>query len=445
MKDLNKYRGCLIGGAAGDALGYAVEFLDYDSIVQKYGSRGITEYALRNGVAEISDDTQMTMFTANGLLLGTTRGNMRGVFGSYPSYIEFCYGDWLRTQTEAYPLKGDFHYSWLVNMKELFNFRAPGHTCMSALASSEHGTIENPINQSKGCGGVMRVAPIGLYFGDKDYSIEEVDRIGAETAAITHGHELGYIPAAACVHMIHLVSHDDVPLLDAVLDMRESIGKQYAGAKHLPEFIRLIDKAVALSRSSQDDVDAIRQLGEGWVAEETLAIAIYCALKYENDFDKALIAAVNHSGDSDSTGAVTGNILGAYLGLDKIPSKYLDNLELKDVILELADDLYNDCQMSEYDTYYDEKWAKKYIEMTYKPKTTPVGSKQPKYNAETVKNMIHYAAQMPDPSSGKTKEDMQRFVKQMTEPETLDMLCRIANILESEDDTEAEGNNDGKF
>lgn len=85
-----------------------------------------------------------------------------------------------------------------------------------------------------------------------------------------------------------------------------------------------------------EDPDAVRELGQGWVAEETLAIAIYCSMKYSEDFDKALIASVNHSGDSDSTGAVTGNIVGAYLGLKGIPKKYLDNLELREVICKVA-------------------------------------------------------------------------------------------------------------
>ena len=127
-----------------------------------------------------------------------------------------------------------------------------------------------------------------------------------------------------------------------------------------------MEKAIRLSREDLDDLDAIYKIGQGWVAEETLAIAIYCALKYSNDFEKAIIASVNHSGDSDSTGSVTGNILGAYLGLSKIPQKFLDNLELKDVITEIADDLYNDCQMNERSSYYDEKWIKKYVDFSYR-------------------------------------------------------------------------------
>ena len=139
MKNIDKYRGCLIGGAAGDALGYAVEFLDDAAIFSKYGENGITEYSLVNGVAEISDDTQMTLFTANALLLGTTRGMTRGIMGSYPSYISLCYKEWLRTQYEQFPLNEEYSYTWLINVPELFARRAPGNTCISAkMVQMEH-------------------------------------------------------------------------------------------------------------------------------------------------------------------------------------------------------------------------------------------------------------------------------------------------------------------
>jgi len=368
MKNIDKYRGCLIGGAAGDALGYAVEFLDEDAIFSRYGEMGITEYALVNGTAQISDDTQMTLFTATGLLCGTTRGMTRGIMGKYASYINHSYNDWYRTQTESYPLPQEYHYSWLVNIPELFFCRAPGNTCLSAIKDKRYGTIDEPINQSKGCGGVMRVAPIGLYFDGKKRSITEIDMIGAEAAALTHGHPLGYIPAAALVHIIHLVAHNDgISLLDAVIDMQKAMAHQFSKDKYLPDFLRLIDKAIDFSERDMDDLAAIKALGEGWVAEETISIAVYCSLKYSDDFDKALIASVNHGGDSDSTGAVTGNIVGAYLGLKGIPPKYLDTLELKEVILTIADDLYNDCKISEYGSDRDEVWEQKYIHNFYVP------------------------------------------------------------------------------
>ena len=354
MKSIDKYRGCLIGGAAGDALGYAVEFLSEGMIFSRYGESGITEYELTNGVAQISDDTQMTLFTANGLLYAAAHA----MTGNFAGCIELCYKDWLKTQSESFPVDTEKCCSWLVNEQRLFSRRAPGVTCMSALSAKKCGTMAEPINDSKGCGGGMRVAPIGLYFEEGSMPLDEIDRIGAEAAALTHGHELGYIPAAALVHVISLVVHsDDMTLLDAVLDMRKAISRQFANAEHIGEFLKLIDRAVELSQADMDDIEAIHALGEGWVGDEALAIALYCALKYSHDFDRAIIAAVNHKGDSDSTGAITGNILGAYLGLGKIPQKYTDKLELKDVIFEIADDLYNDCR--------DDTWNNKYIAHSY--------------------------------------------------------------------------------
>ncbi|MCC8073603.1 MAG: ADP-ribosylglycohydrolase family protein [Clostridiales bacterium] len=372
MNDMDKYRGCLVGGAVGDALGYPIEFLDASSIFSQFGKKGITEYALQNGIAQISDDTQMTLFTATGLLLGTTRAMTRGIMGSYPSYIHCCYKDWYKTQTRFYPLTEKFNNSWLVNISEMFSRRAPGNTCLSALEGSAYGTIDKPINQSKGCGGVMRVAPIGLYFNEsKKYSTDNIDMIGAQAAALTHGHSLGYIPAAGLVHIINLISHsDEISIFEAVEDMKTAVSHQFADDEHIDEFLNIIDKAVKLSTNENiSDLDAIEEIGQGWVAEETLAIAIYCSLKYHDNFDKAIRASVNHGGDSDSTGAVTGNIVGAYLGMKGIDKKYLDNLELKDVIIEVADDLFNDCKIAEYSDYHDEIWEKKYIYKTYNPKS----------------------------------------------------------------------------
>ena len=347
MKERDKYRGCLIGGAAGDALGYAVEFLYASEILARYGKNGITEYDLKNGVAEISDDTQMTLFTAEGLLSGAGKGGTCGRTERYLEAIRLSYREWYRTQTESYPLSGQT-FSRLAEIPELFSCRAPGATCLQALSEGGTGSTEHPINRSKGCGGVMRVAPIGLFFDGSDLTVDEMDRLGAEAAAITHGHPLGTLPAAALVHLVHLLSHTEITMLDAVMEMQKSIGRLFRNDAYLKAFLDLTQKAVRLSQAENlEDVKAIGELGEGWVAEETLAIALYCALKYPDDFEKALIASVNHSGDSDSTGSVTGNLVGARLGLSGIPQKFLDSLELKDVLLKVADDLFCHCPPAE--------------------------------------------------------------------------------------------------
>ena len=339
MDELKRFEGCLLGGAAGDALGYPVEFMLAKEIFAKYGPQGITQYELKDGVAQISDDTQMTLFTANGLILF----KMSGCHIIEVGYEAEMYKEWFLTQTHTYPLAQSKYYSWLLNIPEMFAKRAPGLTCMAELEkiNIRIGRIELSENDSKGCGGVMRVAPVGLFLTREISRLKRVDRMAAACARITHGHELGYIPAAALAHIIgYLLLYTEANIEDAVKDAIEKMKEIYVDAKYLQDFVDIMNKAVYLAEQDCNDLEAISQLGEGWVAEETLAISVYCAIKYQNDFDKALIAAVNHDGDSDSTGAITGNIVGVRLGIGGIPDKYKENLELKKVILTMADDLY---------------------------------------------------------------------------------------------------------
>lgn len=378
-KHLDAVRGRMAGGAAGDALGYAVEFWREKRIFDTYGPEGITEYETdsRSGKALISDDTQMTLFTANGLLAGETRGLMRGIAGPPREYVKSAYYDWLKTQQstmrevnrhERYTEEGGV--SWLLDVPELYSRRAPGNTCLDALTAKNDNRkdyIRNPANNSKGCGGIMRVAPLALlYRPGENYSggLRELDLEGAQLAAITHGHSLGYMPAAAVTHIISRILTDENPdLKEIVLDARDMMEQIFAGDRHQEELIRIMNLAVELSENAADDLENIHALGEGWVAEETLGISLYCALRYKDDFSAGIIASVNHKGDSDSTGAVTGNILGALLGYSAMEEKWKENLELKDVILEMADDLCHGCQMREYSYYYDPAWECKYIKM----------------------------------------------------------------------------------
>lgn len=371
--NLDSIRGCLFGGAVGDALGFTVEFVEDYEIFERYGSDGITEYELdkKTGKALISDDTQMTLFTANGLLVGDTRGCMRGVQGWPRDYVARAYKDWLFTQNSSFSdrMQREFNqHSWLCDVPELYARRAPGNTCLSALTEAERSGyvndyIANPRNNSKGCGGVMRIAPIALNY---QMAIDQLDIEAAQLAAITHGHSLGYISAAVLCHIINRIvfpGEQKMSLKEIVLEAKNTVENIFKGDKHLQELTDIMERAIVLSENEDDDLENIRSLGQGWVAEETLAIAIYCSLKYTDDFSKGIIASVNHSGDSDSTGAVTGNILGALVGYGKIDDKWKYNLECSDVILEIADDICHGCLMSEYSSYYDEAWVLKYMNM----------------------------------------------------------------------------------
>ena len=356
-KQLDKIRGSMVGGAVGDALGYPVEFIcSYEGIQKRYGENGITRLDTtqwwlpdeeKSGKAWISDDTQMTLFTACGLLNAKAQGKA-------PKYaICEAYLEWYYTQVGR---KSSRHKDcWIGDVPELNNRRAPGNTCITALQSILRG--KDPYNNSKGCGGIMRTAPVALYgavwrdtpegepLEGRISNIKDVDMLAADAAEITHQHPLGWLSSALEAHVIYRIMQKDCPTVD---DFKAYLSEGYdmllslypnEGAG-ITQLRALTDKALGLVGSSASDVDNIEVIGEGWVAEETLAIAVYCAVKYFDNFEKAIIASVNHKGDSDSTGAVTGNILGAVVGYVAIPEFFKTDLELHDVILHVADDLW---------------------------------------------------------------------------------------------------------
>ena len=372
--------GCMVGGAVGDALGYAVEFSSYGSIVKQYGEKGITRYALdRHGLAQISDDTQMSLFTAAGILLGMTRGYMRGIMGRIDTYCRVTYLDWLHTQEWTSRHEDARVDSWLMDVPELYSRRAPGNTCLSALHSIEEG--KEPRNNSCGCGGVMRTAPLALLNqlhgysdGDKLYC----NMCAAEAARITHKHPLVFIPSAILNDILMQILEDsgrrriEEYVDEALLRLHEIVSQEDEGKKYgelWPDEIRkqkrLLKKALDLAATDIEDHYAIESIGGGWTGHEALAIAIYSAAKHRDSFEDAVVSCVNHSGDSDSTGAICGNIMGCLLGRNAIPAYYTEKLELLGVIEEMANDLYTGCIISEYDHYGSpekERWDMKYCE-----------------------------------------------------------------------------------
>lgn len=383
-------RGSLMGGAAGDALGYPVEFMNRKSILSEYGLQGIKFFELdRKGKALVSDDTQMTLFTANGILMGITRGYMRGIGGRPENYVDGAYIDWYYTQTgeKRNDQINDFHYTWLRDLPELAHRRAPGNTCLSACYNLLHGHKVN--NNSKGCGGIMRVAPLALtlagYMARDErcpYSISEMFEAGAHIARVTHLHPLGFLPAGMLTELLFKlipISLEEARerISDIAEDTIKTLNKVFAGEyieekRYLTELTR---KAIRLAHSSTPDYRAIEELGEGWTGEETWAISLFCTIRHIDSIHDAIVASVNHNGDSDSTGSVTGNIMGAIYGYEEIKHQRLfcpgdkdfeDTIELANIILAIADDLATSCIISEYspiETPAKKQWFERYCEM----------------------------------------------------------------------------------
>lgn len=329
------FQGCLLGGAVGDALGAAVEFDSIARVRQKFGEQGLTDYTPAYGrIGAITDDTQMTLFTAEGLLQANTRYHHKGICHP-PTIIYHAYLRWLETQGEKISNEQIERWiydekSWLSDLPELNSRRAPGNSCLSALRSGSMGTISEPINNSKGCGGVMRVAPVGLI-------VDEPFGLACEVAAITHGHPTGYLSAGVLALIIKKI----IKGKSLVAAVNYAVYEVLPQHENYEETFAACDKAIKLANDKAvlPITEVVESLGGGWIAEEALAISIYCSLVYKNDFRKAVLLAVNHSGDSDTTGAITGNILGALHGIDVLPSYWLDRLELKSAIAEIAKDL----------------------------------------------------------------------------------------------------------
>ncbi|NPT54890.1 ADP-ribosylglycohydrolase family protein [Paraburkholderia elongata] len=337
----SRFRGCLLGGAVGDALGAPVEFMNLADIRRSFGPGGICDYAVAHGrVGAITDDTQMTLFTAEGLLRAHVRAALHGDGPMFGKATAQAYLRWLRTQgVKPKIAEPSGESGWLLEQRELFSRRAPGNTCLAALRALT-SYADRACNASKGCGGVMRVAPVGMFVAnwindaeDQDDRIGQAFAVATDIAAITHGHPTGQLTAGAFAVVIALLLVG-LPLPDAIDRAKTELRKH----DRYEETLAAIENAEQRAADRPGQTHVLQELGEGWVAEEALAISLYCALSAP-DFESGVVLAVNHGGDSDSTGAITGNMLGAMMGVDVIPERWRVTLELADAIGAMADDL----------------------------------------------------------------------------------------------------------
>jgi ADP-ribosylglycohydrolase len=359
---VDHYVGCLLGGAVGDALGAPIEFMAWEAIEAKYGPQGLSDFVeYPNGEGGFTDDTQMTLFTAEGLLRTEHREMLKGIGGARNIITFHSYLRWLHTQGVAVNRENvrggsyDIQKGWLLQEKMLFQQRAPGNTCLKALAHGRPGTIEKPLNNSKGCGTIMRMAPVGLmFFGANELSF----KIGCELSVMTHGHPTGYLSGGFLASMI--------ADLAVGVSLKRSIANAIKLLKQWPqheETLAAVHKAlaeVALTESgSRDEIrNAIPKLGQAWIAEEALAISLYVSLLFENDFEEGVIASVNHSGDSDSTGSIVGNILGLINGPQAIPARWREKLRGGTIVAQMGQDLHIRVKGDYY--LSDKEWWERY-------------------------------------------------------------------------------------
>ncbi|GAA0255352.1 hypothetical protein GCM10010492_65220 [Saccharothrix mutabilis subsp. mutabilis] len=335
--DPERWRASLLAGALGDALGAPVENKPMDQVRELAGPHGVTDLITSaDGSARITDDTQMTLFTAEALIRAHARQRRRGRADVARS-LQMAYQRWLHTQGTPWPRARGPHNTrdlpdgWLIGVRGLFARRAPGATCFLTLqeygVSGRAGSVDRPPNNSKGCGGVMRAAPAALWSDDPDAVFD----VAVASAVVTHGHPSGYLSAGVLAVLVHgLVRGHGLP--DALAAARARLVRW----KGHEETSAALDAALALGGPPTPEKTAT--LGDGAVGESALAIALYATVATDNP-RAALLASVNHDGDSDSTAAVCGNIVGALYGPAALDPAWLARLELRDVVTRVADDM----------------------------------------------------------------------------------------------------------
>ncbi|MFC7847790.1 ADP-ribosylglycohydrolase family protein [Arthrobacter sp. NPDC057388] len=346
----SRIHGCLLGGALGDSLGYAVEFDPIEEIRRRFGAAGLRDFAALDGGTHFSDDTQMTLYTVDGIVEALEWANS-GVGADANACVWLAYLRWLDTQGVSVPESAPRPQPrWIDGQEVLRHRRAPGNACLSGLATGEMGTAARPVNpDSKGCGTVMRSAPFGLV---PHIPADSVYKLSSDAASLTHGHPSARQSAGAFSLLIHFLVQGS-GLAEAA---QAALARAQADDEAAPELRERLDAAVRLAGEARSGTvlgpeDLVRELGEGWVAEEALAVGLYAVLatapQADGDgpsdpvahFKAAIAVAINHSGDSDSTGSIAGNILGAYYGVACLPADWLEALEAPEVIRGMASQL----------------------------------------------------------------------------------------------------------
>lgn len=343
------FTGCLMGGAIGDAIGAPVEFFSLRNIRERFGEGGVTGYVeFSDGHGEFTDDTQMTLFTAEALLIASHKNQLNDNV-TLTGIAHHAYLRWLITQDVQ--IKTNQLPGWdsaesvggLMNHRLLFKQRAPGNTCLSALMSGKAGTLQQPINNSKGCGTIMRMAPVGLAFAGQP---EKAFTVGCDLSAITHGHPSGYLAAGYFASLIAILA-TGTTLTEAISKAILLLKKWDNHRETLTAVESALNVFSTTSPHTTPAAELAEQLGRGWIAEEALSISLLSSLIYEHDFRMGVLYAVNHGGDSDSTGSITGNILGLINGIQSLPKEWIKNLSGAALVYQMGEEL-SEVSSSEY-------------------------------------------------------------------------------------------------
>lgn len=299
---VDRSRGLMLGLALGNAMGRSIELASWKEIQERYGLQGRLE---PEGPLVASEDTAISVVVAEALVDAAGEGP-----DALMSAVTRRLIDWGNAAREQ---------------------EASDMTCFEAAGRLRTGMswMESGVSWSKGSGAPMRAAPVGLVFASFPLLLREVSIMVART---THGHPTAH---AACVTVAVGVRE---ALRDA--DPREwsAAAVRAMSGMARTEMVDALERMMEAMPAERDQ-QAMEQLGQGWVAEEAVAMALCALLRHPVSFEDTVRCAINHGGDSDTVGGIAGALAGARCGAEALPSAWLDHLEARDELVDLADRL----------------------------------------------------------------------------------------------------------
>lgn len=345
MAEIEKFRGALIGGACGDALGYPLQGLSVSRIEHKYGPFGLRTLVRSSkfgNEAPVTGNTQLALATIDGLLWADAK-KMEETDGIYRGYMR-----WFYSQTGVEPRRGQ--KSWmrrqphereicLVREKFMHFRRNPEEGLLNAFAGDAIGTTKSKVNDSKGSGVLQRAVPVGLlYEGESKTAFETAVKI----AAYSHSNPVAYYSAGALAALISCLAKGMT--LPKSLERVHSLLNKVHKADSITTLLSAAEQQAHDHPAGKEEpwahIDSIHSLGSGDQADEALAIAVYACLAVDDPLDSVVVAA-NHDGNSPVTASLTGAIQGVRFGEVFVPSYWKDLVEGKETVLGLADKLFH--------------------------------------------------------------------------------------------------------
>lgn len=352
---LGNYRGCLLGMAIGDAMGYTIDGKTWDEIRENYGPNGLLGYDLQEfEYAQVTSYTQFAAFLCNGLLLSVSRGKV-----DYLRYAKLALKEWTRSQ--HFYRDPEPGLCWLAKLPQFRRKHCRDARMLDNLRLESFGSMQSPKNSNAAPGAITSAVAVGMFYHPKRLDAEQVGTLAGELVALTHGNPAAFLSGVVLAYAITgILQEPDAPLMDqfqqAIAVMDGQFRNRFSQAEELAMQLR---RAISLAKSGTVGLqEGMEQLG-CMDAPQCLAGAIFACLCYPRDFDSAIITAVNHSGMSAAVGAITGAILGAKLGEENLPDFYLESLDCVAPLQCLAEDMVSGAPALDI---FDDTWDHKYVQ-----------------------------------------------------------------------------------